>query len=82
MDKQYLRNRIIEIIVVACYAEPDTADIRDELPFKDLGLDSLDMVLIIMSLEDEFKLVFDNREYSNEMTLGELVDLVLRKMSL
>ncbi|MBR1649339.1 MAG: acyl carrier protein [Alphaproteobacteria bacterium] len=45
----------------------------------DIGLDSLDVTEIAMEAENAFDIVIFEREYSSNMTFGELVDLVYKK---
>lgn len=40
--------------ILADYKEIDVAEIKPESSFEELALDSLDIVEIVMSLEDEF----------------------------
>ena len=42
----------------------------------DLGADSLDVVEILMSIEDEFDVEIPDSEIENIRTIGELVDYI------
>ena len=42
----------------------------------DLGADSLDVVDLLMSIEDEFEIEIPDEEIENIRTVGDLVDLV------
>ncbi len=43
---------------------------------EDLGADSLDVVDILMSIEDEFEIEVPDEEVSNIRTVGELVSYI------
>lgn len=43
---------------------------------KDLGADSLDVVELLMSIEDEFEVEIPDEEIENIRTIGELVDYI------
>ncbi len=46
----------------------------------DLGADSLDVVEILMSIEDEFEIEIPDSEIENIRTVGELVDYIETNM--
>ena len=43
---------------------------------QDLGADSLDVVDILMSLEDEFEIEIPDEDVENVKTVGQLVDYI------
>ena len=43
---------------------------------KDLGADSLDVVELLMSIEDEFSVEIPDEEIENIKTIGELVEYI------
>lgn len=43
---------------------------------KDLGADSLDVVELLMSIEDEFEVEIPDEEIENIKTIGELVEYI------
>ena len=49
----------------------DATDIAD-----DLGADSLDVVEVLMSIEDEFKVEIPDEEIDNIKTIGDLVTYI------
>lgn len=55
----------------------DAADIRAESAFKELGIDSLDIVELLMSLEDRTGVKIELTEKAE--TVGDLADLIERK---
>ena len=66
--------------IKAILAEQLDADI-DEMTMdtdiaKDLGADSLDVVELLMSIEDEFQVEIPDEEIENIKTIGELVKYI------
>ena len=47
---------------------------------KDLGADSLDVVELLMSIEDEFEVEIPDEEIENIRTIGELTDYIQNNM--
>lgn len=47
---------------------------------KDLGADSLDVVELLMSIEDEFDVEIPDEEIENIKTIGELTDYIQNNM--
>lgn len=48
---------------------------------KDYGLDSLDMVELILDLEEEHDIQFDDEEMTGLQTVGDLLNLISAKLS-
>lgn len=65
-----ITKKIIEII--STQFNVDEKDINLDTSFQDdLNADSLDLVELIMALEDEFDLEFDDEEVDNIKTVGD-----------
>lgn len=54
--------------------------IDDNKPMKDLGLDSLDVVELCLSLEDKYGFQFTTEELESFKTAGDLFDLIGKKL--
>lgn len=60
--------------ILADYREIDPSEITMETKFEEIGLDSLDMVDLVMLLEEEFGVEIEIRE--NIKTVSDLVSLI------
>ncbi|GER49412.1 acyl carrier protein [Striga asiatica] len=61
LDKQEVVDRVLDVI--KSYPKVDPSKVTPDVHFqKDLGLDSLDTVEIVMALEEEFKLEIPDKE--------------------
>ncbi|CAM8994325.1 unnamed protein product [Rhodiola kirilowii] len=61
LSKGAVVDRVLSVI--KCYPKVDPAQVTPDVHFqKDLGLDSLDTVEIVMALEEEFKLEIPDKE--------------------
>ena len=47
---------------------------------EDLGADSLDVVELLMSIEDEFEVEIPDEEIENMKTIGDVVEYIQSKM--
>jgi acyl carrier protein len=52
------------------------ANIKEESTFKDLGADSLDIVEIIMSFEEDFGIEIKDDDAEKIKTIGQAIDLI------
>jgi len=72
-----LTKKLIEII--ATQFNVDAEDLTVETSFKDdLNADSLDLVELIMALEDEFDLEFDDEDVEDIKTVGDAKSYIKR----
>ncbi|MCD7847773.1 MAG: acyl carrier protein [Oscillospiraceae bacterium] len=62
--------------IIADQLDMDLSDITSESSFEDLGADSLDVVDVIMTLEDEFDMEIPDEAIEGMKTVGELVKYV------
>jgi acyl carrier protein len=73
-----IAERVQSIIVESCGFEEE--EVTPSKTFiDDLGLDSLDAVEVIVSLEDEYGIEIDDDEVEKLKTVQDLIDCVVRK---
>jgi acyl carrier protein len=70
-----IKKRIISIIADDLRLKPESISNQSHL-VNDLAVGSLDVVYILMNLEDEFKIVFDETTYSSVTTIQDVINLV------
>lgn len=82
MKKQltdYDKEIILELIANAAICEPD--DLTEETHFeKDLTLDSLDVVELVMRVEQEFNIHIADSDIEDCKTIGQLFNLVSERI--
>ena len=67
--------------IIADVLKVDTSEVTMETTFvDDLGADSLDVVDMLMSLEDEFDVEIPDEEIERIRTVGELVSYIEENM--
>ncbi len=71
--------KIRQMICEQFFVEPE--DVTLETTFiKDLDADSLDIVDLIMSIEDEFHIEVSDEEVRQVVSVGDLVDYISRSV--
>ncbi|MCZ7531217.1 MAG: acyl carrier protein [Acidimicrobiia bacterium] len=71
-----IRNVAVEVLSV----DPD--DVVDAARFKeDLDADSLDLVELVMGLEEQFDISVPEEDLEGVDTIGQAVDLVVKKVN-
>ncbi len=68
-------DKIKSILAEQLDADPDEMTMETNIA-KDLGADSLDVVELLMSIEDEFSVEIPDEEVENIKTIGELVEYI------
>lgn len=59
----------------------DASEVKDEMSYvEDMGADSLDIVELIMSLEEEFELEVPDEDAEKMLTVKDTVDYVRNKL--
>lgn len=71
--------KIKEILADQLDADPEELALDTNIA-RDLGADSLDVVELLMSIEDEFDVQIPDEEIENIRTIGELVDYIQANM--
>ena len=66
--------------IVKAQLDIDVDNVTENSDIKnDLGLDSLDIVEILMSVEEEWGIVFDDDETTSLKTVGDVIALIEKK---
>ena len=60
--------------IISNYLDIDPKSITEESSFKDMDVDSLDMVEIVMEIEDAFGITID--ETAEIQTVGDIIKLI------
>ena len=60
--------------IISNYLDIDPKSITEETSFKDMEVDSLDMVEIVMEIEDAFGITID--ETAEIQTVGDIIKLI------
>ena len=78
MSADNIEEKIRTIIVDQLGVEPDA--VKPEASFiEDLGADSLDIVELVMTMEEEFDLTIPDEDAENMKTVKNVIDYVKRK---
>ena len=67
--------RVKQLICEQLGKSPDKVDLNTKI-VEDLGADSLDVVEMLMTLEDEFNVTVSDEESVNLKTVGDIVKLI------
>ena len=73
MNNENILNRVIELFSTMSEAEEITAD--SEL-IDDLGISSMDILFLIASLEEEFKIKVSEKQMRQMVTAGDVADII------
>jgi acyl carrier protein len=78
MDKHQIEQDLIEII--ASNLKIDAKTISKDSNFSDdLGVDSLELVEIILKLEEKFKVSIPDADVSKLLTINDIVEYIAKK---
>ena len=58
----------------------DISSLKEDDSLKDIGLDSLDLVEVMLEIEDELGIEFDSEEIAGLSTLKSVLDLIDTKI--
>lgn len=76
MTRDLAKERIIELL--EGYDKVTATEITEESSFnKDLGLDSLDVVEVVMEVEHEFNIQIPDEEADSLKSVGQTIDYIL-----
>jgi NADH dehydrogenase (ubiquinone) 1 alpha/beta subcomplex 1 len=74
MDKEEATARIID--VVKTFDKVDASQVTPAVAFKDLALDSLDVVEVVMAVEEEFAIEIPDAEADKILSVADAVDYI------
>ena len=77
MDKKEIFERVQGLLAEQLSIEEETVEMSSNF-VDDLNADSLDIVELIMTLEQEFNLTIPDEEAERIRTVGEAVDFIAR----
>ena len=67
--------------IKAKFAEAAHKDkIEDNMNLRDLGLDSLDIVELLLQMEEEYGIHFDDMDMTNLVTVKDLLDAIASQL--
>ncbi len=58
----------------------DVSNLKEDDSLSSLGLDSLDLVEVMLEIEDELGIEFDSNEIGEVSTLGDVIKLIESKL--
>jgi acyl carrier protein len=78
-DRNDTLHKIVDLIVKELKIEPSM--VKVDVPFQDLGVDSLDMVQIIMKCEEQFGLEIPDDKAETFHTINDVVNYINERRS-
>lgn len=77
MAREDIEKKVTDILVDKLGVEPK--EVKNEADFReDLGGDSLDLVMVVMEVEHEFRISVTDEEADHVNTVGDIIGLVER----
>jgi len=77
MTRQDIEKKVTDILVDKLGVEPE--EVKSEADFReDLGGDSLDLVVVVMEIEKEFRISVTDEEVDQVKTVADICDMVER----
>ncbi len=80
INREEIRETLLKLFEAET-GEPLDSLTDDQNMAEHLGLDSVDMVSLIMHLERHFKIRLSHEELANAVQVGQLLDIVQRKVN-
>ena len=71
-----IRDEVAKIIAKRCNVE----NLKEEDELSAVGLDSLDLVEVMLEIEEKFNIEFDNNEIEEVKVLKDVLDLISKKI--
>ena len=73
------RTKIAEIVIERLSKASKNKEITLDGNLKELGLDSLDVVDLLMEMEEQFEIEFENEEMLSLKLVSDVVDTIVKK---
>ncbi len=73
-DRNDTLQKIVNLVVTELKIDP--ADVKVNVSFQDLGVDSLDMVQIIMKCEEQFGIEIPDEKAESFHTINDVVEYI------
>ena len=80
MERQDIEKKVNKFLIEEIEIEEDLIEPNANL-IKDLGIDSLDVVDIVVIVEQEFGVKIKGEEFKDVITLGNFYDFVEKKIT-
>ena len=75
MTRQDIEKKVTDILVDKLGVRPE--EVKSEADFReDLGGDSLDLMVVIMEIEKDFRISVTDKDAEQAKTVGDLCDIV------
>ena len=83
MTREEIKEKLAEIMVMAMPEAAETIkNCTDESNLNtDLGLNSVGMLYIVIAIEEFFSIVFENVNFADFKTVGDVVDYIALKQA-
>jgi len=78
MKTHEIRPVLVQLLVEYSTTSLIPDSIKDDQKLDDLGVDSLDLIELTMSLEDKFNIEISDEDIDSANTVGEFVSMVTR----
>jgi acyl carrier protein len=79
MAREEILTALKEVLVDKLKVEADTITEEANL-FEDLGLDSIDLMTVVMAVEERFSIEVSDEELEDVSTLGQAADILSTKV--
>ena len=73
------RTKIAEIVIERLSKASKNKEVTLDSNLKELGLDSLDVVDLLMEMEEQFEIEFENEEMLSLKLVSDVVDTIVKK---
>lgn len=78
--RQAVRARMLELVIRSA-GEMFDGEVSEDSTFEQLGMDSLDVIELVMAVEEEWHLAIPDEDTEKLKSVADLVELVSRKVA-